>query len=707
MKEAYPKYPVTPEAGSLPGGKTIGSLLRRLLIVLKRRWWIPVLTAALCTVAGAFYVAQLPPPTYTSISRMWVSGKIKLNEGSAYSEDAVNYYGTQAELMKSKTIVGRAHARVQAQHPDLKPVQMTLDVARPSGASIFFLRASGADATYPRLFLQALMEEFLLYKREIKGESSDSTLASITQQLYKTQEELKSAEGQLAEFEKTNNLLVLKEQAAVAGESYARVNRRIADLRIEAQLMDNFLSFNRHPELEAGVFESGTTTNFTTRTKDVLSAVQEIRKLRIRKDELSKIMKPAHPKMIELEDDIVRLEKLVEVFKKESREELLAKKESIVVEIKNLETTSNDYRERVLETSKLLNEGDRLKEQIRRTQGLYDELLNMVRTVGMGKDLDQETLDILEHASPPYAPPMQNTLKVAAAGVVGFMLGICIVCLLVWFDDRIGSLAELKAQFPFEVVGQIPDLDVRKTKGVVEPLRVDDQRHSFAESYRNLRSSLLFMATDGFKPKSILVTSSIPAEGKSTISGNLARALAFAGSKVLLVEGDQRRGKLNETFGLPAEPGLSDVLRGELRVEEAVQETNVKNLTFMARGKAVPNPSELFLSPAADKFLREVYSKYDYIIIDTAPILAADDTPSLAPKMDGVLYVVRNSFTSGRMIRHALEVLGQRQARLLGLIYNRAETAMGEYNYYNYPAYYITAAPEKAPAPQVKEPATT
>jgi capsular exopolysaccharide synthesis family protein len=184
--------------------------------------------------------------------------------------------------------------------------------------------------------------------------------------------------------------------------------------------------------------------------------------------------------------------------------------------------------------------------------------------------------------------------------------------------------------------------------------------------------------------------------------------MALSGSKVLLVDGDQRRCSLNEKLKMPMEPGFSDVLTRKLKLSQAVLQTDIPSLWFLPRGTAIKNPGELFIGSPANDFLREVYDQYDFILIDTPPVLAADDTTSLAPKVDGVLFVVRGEFTSARLARQSLELLYNRHTRVLGLVYNRANLFLPEYSYYKYASYYQTpesgskkgAAVKKEKAPE-------
>jgi capsular exopolysaccharide synthesis family protein len=186
------------------------------------------------------------------------------------------------------------------------------------------------------------------------------------------------------------------------------------------------------------------------------------------------------------------------------------------------------------------------------------------------------------------------------------------------------------------------------------------------------------------------VTSSVPNEGKSLTAANLSITMASSGSRVLLVDADSRKGTLHTRFEVPAIPGFSDVLAKGLNWEEVVQVTKFPNLSLLPQGTFVPNPSELYISDATKKFLQDALAKYDYVILDTVPVMAADDVTSLAPHVDGVVFVIRAEFTSARVARAALYSLYQRQVRVLGLIFNSARPNFEDYYYYRYKGYYKT-----------------
>jgi succinoglycan biosynthesis transport protein ExoP len=191
-------------------------------------------------------------------------------------------------------------------------------------------------------------------------------------------------------------------------------------------------------------------------------------------------------------------------------------------------------------------------------------------------------------------------------------------------------------------------------------------------------------------PKVVLVTSAEPNEGKTTVTVNLAHTLAFGGSRVLLVDGDLRKGTLCKMLGLQPSPGLSDLLDDQAMGDKVIQTNGVPNISFIASGKIHRNPGDAFLSTELKDLLTAWRQQFDYVLIDSSPIFAADDAPTLAPKVDGVIFVVRSRFSRARAVSTALEVLRQRQAKVLGVVYNRAKAGRKDHYYYNYKEYYHT-----------------
>jgi capsular exopolysaccharide synthesis family protein len=161
---------------------------------------------------------------------------------------------------------------------------------------------------------------------------------------------------------------------------------------------------------------------------------------------------------------------------------------------------------------------------------------------------------------------------------------------------------------------------------------------------------------------------------------------------VLLVDGDLRKGHLHHLLGLQRGPGLAELLNQTCDPDKVMQKDSSPNLTFIACGeKNSGNPGDLFLGSALDQILARWRQEFDYVLIDSSPLFAADDASCLAPKVDGTLFVVRSRHSSARAAREALEMLAQRQARVLGVIFNGAETSGRSYYYYKYADYHSPA----------------
>ncbi|MGZ5504300.1 MAG: polysaccharide biosynthesis tyrosine autokinase, partial [Chthoniobacterales bacterium] len=420
---------------------------------------------------------------------------------------------------------------------------------------------------------------------------------------------------------------------------------------------------------------------------------QAVQLLKAERDTLSKDLRPKHPKIIKLNDEISKQEKLIEVFRADAVEKLATRRISIGKQMENLQVNIKEWETKALDLSQRLVQFNSLKSKVDRAKLLYDRLTNNLKDVGVSQVVDSsDQVSIMENASAPVSvrPGWFKSLLIGLA--CGLLAGIAILFLLDRIDDRMASFGEFHTHFTENVLGQIPR---EKSQGKVTLLQADDARHVFAESYRNIRSSIFFMPYQGPRPKTLLVTSAVPNEGKSTISANLAITFAFSGAKTLLIDGDLRRGAQREAFDLSSRIGFSEVLKGEVNWQEVVVPTAYPNLFVLPRGKTLSQPSEHLLRDSTDHFLQEIYLQYDYIIIDSSPVLAADDTTSLAPKIDATLFIVRLGYTSARLTRKALELLYHRQVNVPGVILNYVDTSLPEYYYYQYSEYYNTPATEE------------
>jgi polysaccharide biosynthesis transport protein len=707
---------------------------------LTRHWWVLVVAVA----AGAVVQAAMwrfEDPQFVSCGRMIVNLKLSIPEGSLYTEELNNFLGTQAALMQSGVVINRAHARVMGSGstPENQPVALKALILPRT--TIFVLQGTGPDSRYTQEFVQSCMEEYINLKKEMRAQTSDTTLAGMTEEVVRLEKELRKCDEELVAFQSSNSVVLLQEQGNSAGNFLAGLNQRLATLKSEYALLQT-LTLDQNLERQHQVsnlspprseapdwparFESTGLTD-----SDYLRARQQMLLLKAEQDDLAQYLRPKHPKIIALTEEVARRERLLSIFCQQSAEQLESRKDSLKLQIRNLEQDVEEWDARTLEISRKNAEFQRLKANSQRTQALYDRLLATMQTLDVNKQISPESVTIMESASQGVANRPGLPQKLVVGSLVGLGAGLLLLMLLDRLDDRINSFSELQELFNEEVLGQIPLEKSALRKGEPGLLQPQDDRYAFVEAYRGLRSSLLYMAEPAQRPRTLLVTSSVPNDGKSLTSANLAITLAGAGARVLLVDADLRKGSLHNRFGLASGvPGLSEALgkelepqpgkdalprvpdlkpletdgscrseakadssrRSEAKVDashtsppdwpQSVQATKVPNLFLLSRGNTTHSSSELFLSPLTIRFLKHASEAYDFVILDSAPVMAADDVTSLAPHIDGVIFVVRAEHTSARVARAALDLLYLRHVRVLGLVFNAVRPTSADYYYY-------------------------
>ena len=674
---------------------------QRYKYMLQNWWWIPLLTTAIGLGLQAWVVLSAPPQ-YQSSGRLMVSGKIALPEGAIYSEEAANFFGTQLELLQSSEVARRADARVMALNPNLEKVPVKLFASVLPKTSIFSVAAQGLQPQQTKAYLDAVMDEYIAYRRSMRSDKSDVTLSAITDQVVDLEKDLRKSEEELFEWQKANNVVFLQEEGNSAGAYLAQLNRQLAVQRTEAQLLET-LSLEQNLDRQSQVDEL-TESNKDTMgalmrgygpASDYLKARQELQLLRARLVELGINLKPKHPKMAELNQAIAMQERLMEIYQGQTQEQFASQIESLRVQIKSTEAAIKEWEIKALDLSKRLGEYERLKSKVERLKGLYERLLASVQSVDVNRNIDQDTVSVMEYGTPPSVVRPDLGRALLMGGLGGFAVGLGILLLIGKLDDRYISVSELEAHSELDVVGLIP----RLKSSEMQILQPRDKRHILVESFRNIRSSMLFMPTGDFNPKSFLISSAIPGEGKSTLAMDLAVTMALAGSKTLLIDGDLRRGRLNRHFAAKTQPGLAELLKDTATFDNAILPTEIENLSFLPRGKALAAGTEPLPGNRFSKLLSQLNDRYDYIIIDSCPVLAADDSSAMAPLVDAVFFVVRSRFTSARLFIRSLKLLAVRGVMVRGLIYNCAEMGSSDYPYYQYKEYHRTAAPPAEPPP--------
>lgn len=312
---------------------------------------------------------------------------------------------------------------------------------------------------------------------------------------------------------------------------------------------------------------------------------------------------------------------------------------------------------------------------------VYEALLQRTKETGISGELKASNIRVVDPAEVPGAPFLpRHQQDLTTAAFSGLVLALGLVFLFEYLDNRIKSPQELRAQLNVPFLGMVPAIEVKASGATLH----DGVPPNFAEAIRGVRTNVLFSsAEEGVRL--IVVTSAGPGEGKSMFSSNLSVSLAQAGQRVLHVDADMRRPRVHAIFDIAQEPGLSNLLVGDCKPSEAIRKASVQNLCVLPAGMIPPNPAELLGSKRCQEFFATLGQNFDWVILDSPPVLAVADASILANTATGVVFVVGADQTSRQSARAALEQLEAVQAHVIGAVLNRVDL---EKNPYYYSAYY-------------------
>jgi capsular exopolysaccharide synthesis family protein len=324
---------------------------------------------------------------------------------------------------------------------------------------------------------------------------------------------------------------------------------------------------------------------------------------------------------------------------------------------------------------------------------------------------------VIERAEVPQRPSTPKVrLNVTLGVLAGFVFAIMAAFLCEYFDNSVKSSDEVEELLQIPALAMIPNFALaRRSRQLAYGVAGDgnragsngsgttgasngfggelvvfrEPRSPAAEAFRTLRTAILFSAPDA-PPKVILVTSAGASEGKTVSSLNLASSLAEAGSRVLLLDGDLRRPGCHRAFGLENDRGLSNYLAGQADLGGVIHALDAPRLFFVPAGPAAPNPAELVGSARMRETLEELRGAYDFIILDSPPVLPVTDAVVLAREADGVVLVVKGDDTPRELVRRARDLLMQANTHLLGAVVNNVDVGWGGLYFYNryYGGYY-------------------
>jgi succinoglycan biosynthesis transport protein ExoP len=402
---------------------------------------------------------------------------------------------------------------------------------------------------------------------------------------------------------------------------------------------------------------------------------------------------PAYPKIAELQGNIAGLEHSIQQeigrikIRAKSDFEIAAHAEASTRQ--NYETAKNQadiLNNKAIEFAIVRQEADD-------SRGLYEDLLKRLKEAGVLQGLRSSNITVVDPGRAPAKPKSPNVpLYMAIALCGGWFLGCCGALLADTLDNKVNSVHELEALFKESTLGVLPLLELSSTRNGSgrKVLALDEPQSTYVEAMRSIRSALLLSRT-GAPPKVLLITSGIAGEGKSLCAINLATILAQTGRRTLLIDTDLRRGSLRRRFDLPRGPGLSDLLAGQQSTPPIQPVPGIENLDILIAGTTPPNPSDLLQSDSMRTWLQVFRSQYDFIVLDSAPVLPVSDSVELNTLTDATLLLVRARVTERPQVERSYQILRQGGKHYVGLVLNGL--SVHDSSYYGYYGYRNNAYP--------------
>lgn len=681
----------------MPIGAALGVKFYRFRSLIRRRWWVLALTVGL-GLAYQSYITFKKPRLFESISRLNIREELIQDFKAGWADTSGNFFGTSVEQLKSPVVLGRAHERVKLVAPQLTG---TVDISGSimPRSNIFTVSGRGTNPEFTQLTVEATVQEFLNLRAEGRNTTGKEVGEKLDDQLQLTKKELEQQKQKLQAFTEANNMEFWVEQGKSSALFLSGLKNKQAQLQNELQRLENLtpdqlLTTSNQQATPKTLSSQGQATGPETHPSfnselynEYLRKSQELIQRQADYAEWSQVWKPKHPRLQKIVDDIKRLKLSIDTIREQNQEATKARVVTIQAELRSLDASIETWDKKVREASRKDAEYQGLQSDVARTQSQIEKLMSSMATIQQGTSASPDPWVVMQKASPAVEVPRKLAKQLIVGALAGFVIGMIILLVLDRADDRLSSSTELLEHFSEPILGQIPNVGDSRNESGLPLLHSEDERYTYAEAFRSLRSSLIFMPNQS-EMKTLLVTSAIPNEGKSTIASNLAVTMAAAGAHVLLVDADLRRGDLAQLFRVDGRVGLSNILRDEVDWKSAVIQTEYPTLSLICRGPVTNQSGELLLRPTLLTLLDEFKDAFDLVIFNTAPILATDDTPTLAPNFDGALMVVRAQFTSARLTRNAINTLYQRQVNVLGLILNCLDAETPDYYYYRYPKYY-------------------
>jgi polysaccharide biosynthesis transport protein len=514
---------------------------------------------------------------------------------------------------------------------------------------------------------------------------------SITEQLEELKKNLEASEKALQTFREKEKLIDIKGVDSLAAKELDELTVELVQARRSRTEFET--AYRQAIALKGKPIEAYESIPAVLRDKGLQNAKEFKAEAERKVSELKKRYGPKHPKMIAAIDELAaadsnvnkQIVNVIDSLKKEY--EVARAKESHLSGA--MSRTKRDVGEINRKESQLIA----LQRDVEANKNIYETFLSRYKETSAVSDLQPLNARVVDPAVVPSKPSKpKKKLIILIAIVLSFIIATMIAFLIEALDNTMENAQDVEAKLHMSVLGILPKLKIWLNKDVkVLRYYTDNNETAFAENIRTIRSGILLSGIDE-KQKVVLVTSSIPGEGKSMTAVNLALSLGQMG-KVLLIDCDLRRPSVREVFGLDSKDvGLSHFMLGTHTLQQAVHVFEKEHISVMPAGSVPPNPLEMLSSERFKKGLEALKAKYDHIVIDSAPAVAVSDAIVMSQLVNQVVYLIKADETPYQLAQEGIKRLQKVNAPLVGVVLNQVgpPKKSGRYGHYygQYHGYY-------------------
>lgn len=561
------------------------------------------------------------------------------------------------------------------------------------------------ESTDPKLAAQIInahARAFIEQNYQYKWEATQTASVFLKQQSETLKANLENAEDRLQKYSRENEILFTDEGRNTAMEKLQQLEQQYT-----AAVADRFQKASYVKIIEDGM--QAVPALGTDQLLNTLTA--QLAQLKREDAELSTSFGPDYSLRKRKQNQIDQIEKSISEQKSNALQTVRAEFDAAVEREKSFAKAVQDQRDAVVHLNEGIIQYNILKREVDSDRQLYDGLLTRLNEAGVSADLRASNIRIVDAAETPMTPIWpRKTLNLGISMIVGLVLGLGLVFLQEYVDDTIKSVEDVNRHLNVPTLGLVPkmaSLESRKGYGykyfygnsrknakaalTTQP-HVDVISHEapsslMAEAYRSIRTSIL-LSSPQHPPKSVLVTSAAPSEGKTVTAVNIAISLTQMGARVVLIDADMRKPRASSVFAMKDSVGLSSVLTGTEALKAAIQPCDIPNLFVIPCGPLPPNPGELIVADGFRQLMGVLPQYFDYIILDSPPVTNVSDSRILASICDATVLVVKALSTSRREAETSLDQLKKAHGRLAGVVLNDVDVhAVGNYYSYYYSKY--------------------